>query len=127
METRTMKNGDIRQIAFTLEGHWEEYKLDIRVSGRTMYNLIALKRHFAERAVAITESFMVIGQSHGGEIQPDGSMKIPDENIEEVNKLLTEVALEEQEIQYKPIVLSDNDSLPADLMDLLFDFIVMED
>ncbi len=127
METRTMKNGDIRQIAFTLEGHWNEMKVGIRVSGKTMYNLIALKRQLAEKAADITEAFMIIGQNNGGQIQENGSMQIPDENIQEVNKLLTEVANEQQDITYRPIELRDGDDIPADLMDLLFDFIVMVD
>lgn len=127
MATLTMKNGDIRQISYTLDSEWESIKNQIKVSGKTLYAIIALKRELANLANVITESFIVIGQSHGGQPQPDGSLKIPDENIPEVNKLLTEVANETQSVEYRPIVLAETDDVPTDLMELLFDFIEMAD
>lgn len=127
MATLTMKNGDIRQISYTLDSEWESIKNQIKVSGKTLYAIIALKRELANLANVITESFIVIGQSHGGQPQPDGSLKIPDENIPEVNKLLTEVANETQSVEYRPIVLTETDDVPTDLMELLFDFIEMVD
>lgn len=125
MATLNMKNGDIRQISYTLDSEWESIKNQIKVSGKTLYAIIALKRELANLANVITESFIVIGQSHGGQPQPDGSLKIPDENIPEVNKLLTEVANETQSVEYRPIVLAETDDVPTDLMELLFDFIEM--
>lgn len=127
MNSITMKNGDIRQISFTLDTSWEGLKGDIKVSGKVLYSIIALKRKLTTMANDVTESFLVIGQNHGGEAQPDGSMKIPDEQIEEVNKLLSEVANETQDFEYKPIVLAEGDEIPATLMELLFDFIEMAD
>lgn len=127
MNTITMKNGDIRQISFTLESSWDSMKGAIKVSGKALYSIIAIKRKLSELANVITESFLVIGQNHGGEVQPDGSLKIPDENIPEVNNLLTEIAMEEQTVEFKPIVLGENDDIPAGLMELLFDFIEMAD
>lgn len=127
MATISMKNGDIRQISFTLDSSWDSMKGSIRVSGKTLYSIIALKRKLSDMANVITESFIVVGQNHGGQPQQDGSLKIPDENIPEVNKLLTEIAVEEQTIDFKPIVLNENDDIPAGLMELLFDFIEMAD
>lgn len=127
MATISMKNGDIRQISFTLDTNWDQIKRGLSVSGKSLYSIIALKRKLAEMAGVITESFLVIGQNHGGQVQQDGSLKVPDDQIPEVNKLLTEVALETQEISYQPIVLKDSDDIPAELMELLFDFIEMRE
>lgn len=125
--TKQMKNGDVRQIAYELEGIWNQQKNEIKISGRALYNLIALKKRLQEESTVITESFMVIGQNNGGVLQENGSMKIPDENIAEVNKLLSEVANEEISIEYSPIKLVDSDNLPSELMELLFDFIEFAD
>lgn len=126
MNTISMKNGEIRQIAIALEGLWGDIKQNLKVSGKTMYNVIALRRTLTEQAQVIQETFYTIGQNNGGTATEDGGLKIPDENIPEVNRLLNEVANTEQEISYNPIVITDNDEVPADFLELLFDFISME-
>lgn len=127
MATITMKNGDIRQIGFELNTNWQAIKGELKVSGKAMYAIISLKKRITELTDMVTESFLTVGQNLGGVVQQDGSLKIPDENIEEANKQLTEIALETQEIEYKPIILHEEDSVPTDIMELLFDFIEMED
>lgn len=123
MATLTMKNGDIRQISFELMSRWEAIRPQIKLSGKSTYALIALKRKLVEVGDSVTEAFMTVGQSLGGEIDNQGRMQIPPEKVEEANKSLSEIALETTEIEYTPIVVGEDESLPIDLMDLLFDFL----
>lgn len=123
MATKTLKNGDIRQFWLTLVNTWESSKKDIKLSGANLYRLLAIKKKIDEQAIIVNEAFVEIGVSLGGTDTGDGQLKIPSEKIEEANKLLSEVAVEEVSIEYSPIELKESDYLPPDLMELFFDFI----
>lgn len=123
MAVNTMKNGDIRLIGMSLMRVWEESKNDIKLSGTSLYRLLAIKRKIEQQASLINEAFVEIGLSLGGEDSGDGQLKIPTDKISEANERLSEVAAEEFEIEYTPIELKETDYLPPDLMELFFDFI----
>lgn len=120
-----MKNGDVRQIAMELAMTWGSLKKDIHLSGTALYRLMAIKKQIDEHANLINETFRDIGLAAGGVISGEGQLRIPDEKIEEVNTQLSEVAKEEITISYAPITLREEDSLPPDLMEAFFDFIVV--
>lgn len=123
MATKTLKNGDVRQFWMTLMMVWETSKKEIKLSGASLYRLLAIKKKIEEQAVVVNDAFVQIGISLGGVDAGNGQMRIPDEHIEEANKLLSEVAMEEMQIEYSPIELHESDYLPPDLMELFFDFI----
>lgn len=123
MATKTMKNGDIRQIAFDLSQRWESSKSNIKLSGKATYALIGLKRKLLSIGDEITEAFGTVGLALGGKVDEMGMLKIPDDKIDEANKQLTEIAVQTQEIEFTPIVLNEEDELPMELMDILYDFI----
>lgn len=124
--TKTLKNGDIRQISFDLENQWEGLKSQIKVSGKTLYAIISIKKTLSEIGRTVAEAFFTVGQNAGGSDNGDGSMKIPDDKIDEVNTALTEIANTQTDIEYIPIILGENDSVPVEIMDLLFDFISID-
>lgn len=126
MATLEIKNGDIRQIGFSLLTQWEGIRPLIALKGKDLYHLIALKKNIEQRFQAVNETFMAIGQRYGGEIDERGNMKIPDENIEIVNKELTAVANETESIEYTPIHIGDGDNIPTEILEILFDFIEVE-
>lgn len=123
---KTMKNGDIRQISFDLENQWEGLKSQIKVSGKSLYAIISIKKTLSEIGRTVAEAFFTVGQNAGGSDNGDGSMKIPDDKIDEVNTALTEIANTQTDIEYIPIILGENDSVPVEIMDLLFDFISID-
>lgn len=124
--TKTLKNGDIRQISFDLENQWDRLKSQIKVSGKTLYAIISIKKTLSEIGRTVAEAFFTVGQNAGGSDNGDGSMKIPDDKIDEVNTALTEIANTQTDIEYIPIILGENDSVPVEIMDLLFDFISID-
>lgn len=124
--TKTLKNGDIRQISFDLENQWDGLKSQIKVSGKTLYAIISIKKTLSEIGRTVAEAFFTVGQNAGGSDNGDGSMKIPDDKIDEVNTALTEIANTQTDIEYIPIILGENDSVPVEIMDLLFDFISID-
>lgn len=72
MAINTMKNGDIRLIGMSLMRVWEESKSDIKLSGTSLYRLLAIKRKIEQQASLINEAFVEIGLSLGGEDSGDG-------------------------------------------------------
>ena len=120
---KVMKNGDVRQISMDLMGSWETLKKEIRLSGTSLYRLLAIKKQLDEKANLVNDTFREVGLGAGGEILGNGQLRIPNEKIEEVNAALTEVANEEVTISYSPIKLREEDSLPPDVMEAFFDFI----
>lgn len=107
MATKMLKNGDIRQLDFVLTTRWDYFKGQVSLSGKSTYNLIALKKTIHQLADPITEAFLTVGQQHGGSIDDQGRLKIPDDQVPEVNKELTDIALQEQEVTFTPILVRD--------------------
>lgn len=126
MSTRQMKIGDVRQIGFLLVTQWESLKDRVTVSGKSMYALIALKRTLEAKFQEINETFLEVGQRHGGYANEQGNLQIPEDKIETVNTELTEIANEMIDIDYREILLRDGDYLPPELMEALFEFIEVE-
>lgn len=122
MATITLKNGDIREIAIKMAQEWDFMKGDIRLSGVNLFRLLTLKKIIMEKGNTINEAFREVGLRAGGTISEQG-LRIPDDKIDEVNKDLSEIALEDVEIEFAPIKLNEGDYLSPDLMEMLLNFI----
>lgn len=120
---KTMTNGEIRNISFGILDMWEREKGGIKLGSRELYHLIGVKKKLEEVAQQLNETIMLIGTQHGGEITPQGTMKFPEESMDELNTLFNDLSAETTEIEYSPIKVKAEDIVPASIMELLFDFI----
>lgn len=118
--------GKIMSLSQMLTSSWEDLKGQINLSPKNTYSLIALKRKVLEAGQTFQETIAQIALRHNGEMQPDGSIRVPDEEIDKVNQELAPMQNETTEIEYTPIVVSDDDFLPFGIMEALFDFIELK-
>lgn len=123
--TITKRTGEVREMAFAMLNVWDKARGEIKLNGRAMYNLIAIRRQINALSDTTTEAIRLLAENNGG-IQEGANMRIPDDKIETVNAAINEMYKEEQTIEYNPIVLHDEDFLPVELMDIFFEFIKFE-
>lgn len=124
---KTLTTMQVREIGGQLLSNWDEIKKDVKLSSRSLYNLIALKKRLEEKLSVIEETLMTIANQYGGVPQQDGSVRIPQESQEDAGKALAELGKEEVDIEYQEIVVDEDSSLNAMVMDILFDFIRIDD
>lgn len=118
--------GDVAMLAQFLLGNWEQQKTEIKLNGKAVYALIKLKNNLMSEFRKIQEASRTVVLSHGGVEQEDGNIKVPDNEIGAANMELSELQKEEITLEYTPIQMGENDSLPLDFMDALFEFIEMK-
>lgn len=124
---KSITTAEVRNIGEDLLPNWNDQRSQIQLSGKSMFNLIKLKKELEKHLGEIQETVVSLAEQVGGEMQPQtGSYKIPPEKVEELNKKLAEFSKEEVEIEFTPIVMTENDYLPPILMEAIFDFIEME-
>lgn len=124
---KTITTAQVRNIGEDLLPNWNDQRSQIQLSGKSMFNLIKLKKELEKHLGEIQETVVSLAEQVGGEMQPQtGSYKIPPEKVEELNEKLAEFSKEEVEIEFTPIVMTENDYLPPILMEAIFDFIEME-
>lgn len=119
----TLTMGEARVMATDFLNNWESEKNKMQLSGPAMYNLIAVKKELEKHIVKIQETVSTLASAAGGELQDNGSYRIPEDKVEELNQKLAEFNSETLEIEYSPIKLRENDYLPPVFMDALFNFI----
>lgn len=83
---KTLTTMQVREIGGQLLSNWDEIKKDVKLSSRSLYNLIALKKCLEEKLSVIEETLMTIANQYGGEPQQDGSVRIPQENQEDADR-----------------------------------------
>ena len=126
MNDIVLTNAKIRYIAEFFGPKWDSIKGEVKLSGKALYNMIAVKRQVLEKAQDIDGVIMALADRFGGEVLQNGSIHFPEDKVSEVNSALQEAMNVEATIQFNPICLKGNDTLPADLMEALFDFIEFE-
>ena len=124
---KTLTTAEVRQIGAQLVMNWEAGKNDIKLTGRALYNLIALKKILENKLGVIEETLATIALQHGGQQQEDGSIMIPAETRAEANKALIEMGQETIEIDYNEIVIDDATMLPIPIFEAIFDFVRFND
>lgn len=124
---KSITTAEVRNIGEDLLPNWNDQRSQIQLSGKSMFNLIKLKKELEKHLGEIQETVVSLAEQVGGEMQPQtGSYKIPPEKVEELNEKLAEFSKEEVEIEFTPIVMTENAYLPPILMEAIFDFIEME-
>lgn len=116
-----------RLIAETFFVSYEESKKDLTVGGRTLFNIIGLKKEFERVYEQIQETIAAIAESHGGTMLENGTgYNIPEDKRQEAFNKIEEFSKEKVEIEYSPITLTEKDSVPVELLEALYDFVVFE-
>lgn len=123
MNTTTLASGELQQISVTLFQDWEKYKNEIRMTPTGLYKLLALKRNLEGHARTLQETVGMIAEECGGIPNENGGFTIPDDRKDELQKRLNEFAVQEVQVDYNPVLITDGDSLPLELMDILFAFL----
>ena len=114
---------ELKYLIETLFQNWEEFRKDLRLNGKSTYNLIAIKKEFERQAQILQETIFAIGTELGGHPDDHGNFKVPNDKVEEMNNRLIEFGNQKIEISYNPIVIKDSDFMSPGLMDLMFPFI----
>lgn len=118
--------GEARVLGMTVLNNWESQISNIQLSGKALYNLIGIKRELEQCVLKIQETVSTLAKNVGGEPQDNGSFKIPEDKVDELNTQLQEFNEEKVEIQYSPVKVGEKDNLPPIFMDALFDFIEID-
>lgn len=123
MNTTTLASGELQQISLALFQDWEKYKSQIRMTPIGLYKLLALKRNIETHARTLQDTVAMIAEECGGVPNEQGGYNIPDDRKDELQQRLNEFATQEVQVEYNPIVITDGDNLPIELMDILFSFL----
>lgn len=126
MKEITLTNAQIRAMADTIVGKWDSFKGEIKLSGRQVYNLITIKRRIIELTQSINDSMVTIAERFNGDIHQDGSISFADDVTKQVNQEIVDVMNTEISISFNPVAVSEDDNLPVDLVEALFEFIEFE-
>lgn len=126
MAEKKITVGEVAALAQFLIGNWDDHKNEIKLSGRSVYALIGLKNSLMSEFRKLQEATRTVVLAHGGVEQDDGNIKVPDAEIGATNMELAEMHREETTLTFTPIIVTDNDSLPLDFMDALFNFIELK-
>lgn len=126
MAKKTVQLGMMAALAQVFMEHWEEEKGNIKLNGKSMYALIGLRNIAQQQYRQIQESALALARAAGGEEQPNGAVKVPDDKVDEVNNELNDIQNGDFELEYTPIIIGDNDSLPLVFMDALYDYIELK-
>lgn len=126
MATREMTLGEASASGQYMINNWNDLKGDIKLKAVNMYSLLGIRKTMQEKAQLIQESVIEFARSAGG-IEESGGVRVPDDKIEEVNAQLKELQEQTFDLEYKPITITADESLPIDLMDILFEFIIISE
>lgn len=124
---KTLNTVMIREIGSNLFTNWEGCKNDIKLSGKSLFNLIGLKKTMQEKLTTVEETLAMIASQHGGEPQANGSIIIPEDQRAAAGKALSEFGEELIEIEYNEITLKDTDSLPVAILEAVYEFVRFEE
>lgn len=124
---KTAKAAEVRGMAETLFGAWENSKNDLKISGRALYNLIGLKKELEKMAIQLQDTITELALQNGGSPMENGAIQIPEDKKDYVNEKLLEFSNEVLEIEYSPVVLREEDSIPPAILEAIFEFVEFRD
>lgn len=116
---------EVRKIFNELMENWETNKTQIKMSPKSLYNLVGLKKALETAFVQANETLILMLESNGATQNAQGGYQIPEEKREEVTKMMNELGETKVPIEYNEIKISTEDSIPVDILDALYDFIDM--
>lgn len=124
--TYTLTSENIVNLTGTLSKYWDEWKNHFNSSMRNLYNLIGIKNILVERTKDIQEALKAVALTNGA-TEINGEINIPEDKKKLIDNKVTEFGKELITFDAPQIVLKAEDNIPVDCMDLLFDFIKIEE
>lgn len=121
--TKELKGEQIRELGFMFQKVWEKEKKDVKLSPKTLYNVLKLKKEIDKHCASIEDAMVLILEQENCENQGNGRYNIPEEKRDIVGDKFDELADQILEIEYSPLVITDDDVLPTSIFEALFDFI----
>lgn len=126
--TKTMTINQMMPIANDFLQGWQDYKGRLQLKGKPLFHLIALKKQLEKQLVQAQETVAALAEQFGGVPDPAiGGYRIPEERQKEANVAIGDLVKTEVTFDFTPIKITEADEIPADLLDILFDFVEMVD
>lgn len=126
MATKTLPLGQMGNIATIFMNQWEQHKGEVRLSGKSLYSLLAIRKIATEQLQQLQETAFTLAKNAGGTEMQNGGIKVPDDKVDEVNRELNDLQNSDFTLEYTPIVIGDNDNLPIAFMEALYEFIELK-
>lgn len=121
---KTMTVNEVMGIMNILFPAWESRKGEIKIKGKPMFALVGIKKSLEKHAQASQEAFSAIAEQFGGIFNSQmGGYQIPEENQKEAQAAIAEIAKQEVEITYLPIILTGDEDVPVEIIDAIYDFV----
>lgn len=119
---------EIQNIYAAIFQDWHRFQENIKLDPKNLYNLIKLKKTILNEVEQMQETLRnFISSIDGVTINADGTFKIPEDKIVDTNVKLNEMGAIIVEIEYTPIkIISEEQKIPIEVMEALFDFIEVE-
>lgn len=111
---------------FKVFTEWNTLSKSIKLGSVNLYRLIAFKKEIESKEMAIEETIRTIFINNGA-TETDGLLRAPEDKQDLVVSQVNELSNEKVEIEVPEITLSENDNLPIELMEVLFDFIKVKE
>lgn len=124
---KTLTTGEIRAMGGDLVQNWEEVKKEIKLPGKQLFALIALKKQIQEKLVTVEETVMQLAAQFGAIPREDGAVVIPEDKRADAFEALNAFGKETIELESPEIIITGEDNLPISIIEPLFDFIKFQD
>lgn len=111
---------------FRVFTEWNMLSKNIKLGSVNLYRLIAFKKEIESKEMAIEETIRTIFINNGA-TETDGLLRAPEDKQDLVVAQVNELSSEKVEIEVPEITLSEDDNLPIELMEVLFDFIKVKE
>lgn len=118
----------IREAGLALTLKWEESKSTIHFSNvKRLYNLLSVKKAILEVFGTIQETATEIVLKNGGSVGADGTAVFEDEARDKIIAALNEFNKEEVEITFNKLIITDEDIVPIEILEPMYDFVEFQD
>lgn len=105
---------------------WDAYVKDIKLNPISLYRLIDLKRKIEICESAIEETIRTIFVNNGA-AEEQGMLRLPNDKQEAVAKEIEDLGNQKEEIEFQKITIKEEDNIPVELFDILFDFVEIKE
>lgn len=116
----------IRLDAGMFLSNWEASKKEIKLPVKPMYALLKLKKSFESELGKVDDFLSFVCDKHDGTRLENGGFQIPEEHRAAALEELEEFGFTEVEFEYTPIQINEDDSIPATILESIFDYVDIE-
>lgn len=121
---KTITINELTFVASGLMRVWNSHKASLQMKGKSLFNLVGLKKEFETHLSQSQETVAALAEQHGGIFKQEiGGYEIPLDHQEAANVAITEFSKTNIDINYNPIIIRDEDIVPAELLELIFEYV----